>query len=182
MQIVLCLIFGGSIALAQWVVHDRQVNGSTRLSGMIPVGPIEVRPPEGWSVTKTQDPNYLEAREPGNGEQLKTLEITARKVSPDMKPEGYLLMKGLYHFGVSVPISIGNARGILMSNRPGDEMLPAAGPIDDELIAACVTSNGIAVSIVLSCPDETPDDRPANVQLIRDIARRIQVRTEPGRQ
>jgi hypothetical protein len=191
MQAVLCVIFATSLALAQWVVHDRVVNGVTRLDAIEFFGPIGIRRPEGWSLK----PPSLNATtrvtfdEPSiDGRPGRRLNITAERVTPGMAPEMYL---GPGKIAGSDPetIKIGPMNGILVG-RATASVGALLGLADNEfeLIACGVDPNGMAVTLILRGPISTEEDVESqrqflqeNETLIRDVARGIVVRSEPGK-
>jgi hypothetical protein len=186
MQVVLCSIFLASVGLAQWVVHDRTTNGGIRLEKPEYIGSVGICRPAGWLLQQQSlDPVLYVAQEPGTLlKKGRTLIIQVTRVSPDLSPMALLERTGeVFDDPPFVPINIGNCEGILVSKRSqaDTEMYPGAGPVQDTLIAACVCPNGKGVLLILKCPDEAPEDSEANVQLIHDIARKIQVQVQPGK-
>jgi hypothetical protein len=183
MQSVLGVIFLSSVGLAQWVVHDRTHNGVTRLGQLQTVGSVGIRPPEGWVIeTKKVEPVLYVTQEPGTLlKKGRTLTVKVLRAKPDMAATDFLSVNAMADLA-TVPIEIGNFQGLLASmRRPLDLDLDSESDptVNDNLVAGCVCHDGRGILIMLKCPKESPEESEPNVQLIRDIARKIQVQSLP---
>jgi hypothetical protein len=194
MQAVMFLILGASLALAQWVVHDRRTNGSTRMGGMRYYGPIGVRIPAGWKLeSEAVEPGLapkwvkFKAVEPGpGGAPGRVLLVAENQGSPRLTAEQLLNLLP------EIPrkaIQIGPYTGVLVNQQIAEDTLmgPESGPEEYQLIAGCVGPTGIAIRLVLDCPIDPESDENAQRQqrlddilLIQEIARLMIVHTEPN--
>ncbi len=197
MQAVLCVVLAGSLALAEWVVHDRTVNGVTRLAAIEFFGPIGVRLPQGWLLKKQSVHASIRVmvEEPAADETSgetpgRMLNLIAEKVPTGMSAESYLAAGNVIATDPE-PINIGPIKGILVARPVTDiQSFFSPGPIQTEwqLIACGVDPNGMAIKIVLQWPLSANDDVEGQKQflrestlLMRDVARGIVVQSDGGK-
>ena len=181
MQGVLCLAFGASLALAEWVVHHGNV---TRLAKVEFLGPIGICRPQGWMLqSETEHPivKFVAVEPRLKGLPSRTLIVQQKQMPPGTTPEVFLSSMGLYWGASAIPIDIGGITGVLLSNRPAEVSDPAAveDAVDNQFIAGCVGPTGIAISIQLKCPREPVLQVDEDRQLIQDIARHIILQADP---
>jgi hypothetical protein len=189
MQAVMCLIFCASVGLAQYVIHERRLSGSSRLGVVLHGGPLDVKLPRGWkTVLDKRGSLPLVAIEPDSTDRKgRRLTIRCQKLTTLISSEEYLQASGLLNgterpevradpaANVADPITIAGDPGVVLAVlRPTGGFLGiGATGYEKVLFAASVRPSGLAVSLELQCSEDSDADDDA--QTLSDIAAAMSV-------
>jgi hypothetical protein len=195
MQAVLFIIFGASVGMAQYVIHQRRVSGNTHLAAMRYVGQVGVQLPRGWMLVRENQGSILwMATEPDTTERKgRRITIRQQKLQTLVSSEEFLqnsrLLDGTERIirtdpasNVAAPITIAGDSGVMLTViKPVGGFL-GFGQTEAEkvLFAASVRPSGLALSLELECPEDT--DPQDDEMTLTEIAAGIDVRDSgPGR-
>ena len=190
MQGVLCIVFGGSVALAALLTHQRKLQGNTHLGGARSIGNISVRLPASWRLEAiNHGDNLCIAAEPNTADKKgRKLIIRRFAVDPAVTSAEFLETSGLLDgtvrmvpadpgANVADPLIIANCAGVMLQVKRPQRTFLFMRVNDDvpELIAVSVRPSGLAISLQLECPEETEIDND-DEETLREIAAAIEVR------
>ena len=188
MQAVMCIIFFASMALAQLVIHERRLSGSSWLGVVLHAGPVDVKLPKGWkSVWDKRASLPLVAIEPDSAERKgRRLTVRCQKLGAIVSSEEYLQISGLLNGSerpdssdpsgnVADPITISGDSGVVIAVlRPtGGFFGIGATRYEKVLFAASVRPSGLAVSLELQCSEDS--DQEDDEQMLNEIAAAMNV-------
>lgn len=177
MQATLCVIFGCTIALAQWVVHERYAGGSLALdSTPFKVGPLRVYCPRGWHV-RTHNRDELELFDDSGEAEGLTRVLTIDRYTPKSPAPVFLEQHGFGNGVEDIPITIAGFPGVLTYYRGPDQ---ETGLSDAQYLAGGISSSGIGVVVGLACQNEPESEATADRALITQIARRMTISGDSG--
>ena len=190
MQVALCAVFAGSVGLASIVTRQRLSAGSIRLEATRWYGRVGVQAPAGWSLeSENQGSILLVVQEPdlvveAGEKQGRRLTVRRAQLEPPVSAEAYLKSSGLVRgtrplaiegTDSSESITIAGTTGIVRPVvRPVGISLFSPPTYETQWIACIVRPNGLAITLLLDCPDNS--DPQADKRVLRDIASGIEVR------
>jgi hypothetical protein len=182
MQVALCVIFAGTVGLAQVVVVHHRHASMAATSSSRPLGPVKrMNLPTGWVIrSHDKDPVFLFDQEPDRPEQRgRTLTGKWQRLPQAIPIDEYLQTSQLADPEVRVvsidgkaqqEIQMGDGPGILMATTRSTEMeLPAI-----KWIACTIRPDGTAITLELDCPGDS--DPAADKQVLLDSAQSMEFR------
>lgn len=178
MQVALCVIFAGSVALAALVTHERRALGDgTELTGSHgELGPIrQIVVPSGWVHFPGRGPVVFRAQEPDRTDHDgRTLTCSCTRLAGAVSPLEYLQATLLA--GPRVRI-ISQVQEINMCGVTGALLAIDHSSADGfQWIACCVLPSGWVITLLLDCPGNDLNALNEDGQTLQDIAASIELR------
>ena len=180
MQVVLWVIFGGTLALAGYVSHRRAGSLNSDLAAPVTVGRLKVRLPSGWERIKPPDSDTRQAlvvqEHDEEGRQRRELWITQERQAQVKKgPTYYLETEFKLRSARPEPFEFLGSRGTLITFR-GIPQEFFGMELDDEIMqkfpdpglyACTVLKDGLTVTVQVRGMGAYG---PSNLRLIRRVA------------
>ena len=169
MQVVMWLIFGGSLGLAQFISYHR-AQAPVALGPPVRLGPFMVRMPEGWSYTPpTRSTMSLRAYDPETGQG-----VLVRVILGDQQPLAELEDAATARPMAFKGLHVQGSMAVIKQTRQGRH-----GPVQEQVLTAFAMLPAAHVGVLIELGQLGPRIGPADKRLIQELADAITL-AEPG--